>query len=212
MALHNQPVEAQVHGLLAERSYQVAASTDVTRVADDGQFRYAAVQFDRNLPHGQVAVNLLVEARKATMDGTQPFDAGLVDALQGPNPQLQVGIHGVLHQHGHVHAPQGVGQSLHGKGVGRGSGAHPKDVNAILERQFHMLGCSHFGSREHAGFVLHAPHPGQGFFTFALESARFGARFPHTRPENMATFSCQFTSGGHHLLFRFGRTGAGYHA
>ena len=62
MALYDESVEAQVHCLLAERSNQVAAATDMARVADDRQLWYAAMQLDRNLPHWEVAVDFLVEA------------------------------------------------------------------------------------------------------------------------------------------------------
>ena len=62
VALHDESVETEVHGLLAKRSHEFATSTDVRRVADDGQFGYATMQFDRYLPHRHVAVYLLVIA------------------------------------------------------------------------------------------------------------------------------------------------------
>ena len=66
------------------------------------------------------------------MDGSQTLDASLVDALQGTYPQLNVRVHGVLHEDGHVDALQRIGQGLHGKGVGGGAGTHPKDVDVVL--------------------------------------------------------------------------------
>ena len=88
MTLHDQSVEAKVHGLLAQRCNQFAASADMTRVADDGQFRDAAAQLDGNLPHRHVTVDLLVVGREAAVDGTQSFNTCLVDTLQRTDPQL----------------------------------------------------------------------------------------------------------------------------
>ena len=56
VALDNQTVEAQVHGLLTKRRNQFARTANVAGVAKDGQSRNAAAQFDGNMPHGQVAV------------------------------------------------------------------------------------------------------------------------------------------------------------
>ena len=62
MALYHKSVKAKVHCLLAERSNQFASTANMARVADDRQVGNAAAQLDWNLPHRQVAVNLLVEA------------------------------------------------------------------------------------------------------------------------------------------------------
>ena len=56
VAFHNQTIKAQVHSLLAKRGNQLAFSADMTGVADDGQVRNAATQFDGNMPLRQVAV------------------------------------------------------------------------------------------------------------------------------------------------------------
>ena len=70
MAFYDQTVEVKVHSLLTKRSYQFAFSTDMTGIAEDGQIRDAAAQFDRNVPLGQIAVNLLVVAAETTMNST----------------------------------------------------------------------------------------------------------------------------------------------
>ena len=62
VALNDKSVETEVHSLLAKRCYEFATTSNVRRVADDGQIGYATMQFDRNLPHRHVAVYLLVVA------------------------------------------------------------------------------------------------------------------------------------------------------
>ena len=62
VALNDKSVETEVHSLLAKRCHEFATTSNVRRVADDGQIGYATMQFDRNLPHRHVAVYLLVVA------------------------------------------------------------------------------------------------------------------------------------------------------
>ena len=184
MALGDDTVEAQVHGLLTKRGYQLTLAADVRRVAEDRQVGDASAQLDGDVPLGQVAVNLLVVRREATVNGTQSFQARPVDALQGTDPKFEVGVHWILHQHGDVHALQRVGYFLHGERVGCGACANPKDVDTCIQGFFHMLGGSHFGSGEHAGLFLDTLHPRQSFYTYAFESTRLGAWFPDTCTEN----------------------------
>ena len=70
VTLDNQSVEAQIHSLLAEWSYQFALSTYMAGVADDGQVRDASAQFNGDMPLGQVTVELLVIAAESAVDGT----------------------------------------------------------------------------------------------------------------------------------------------
>ena len=62
VALNDKSVETEIHCLLTDRRHEFASSTNVRWVADDRQIGYAAMQFDRNLPHRHVAVYLLVVA------------------------------------------------------------------------------------------------------------------------------------------------------
>ena len=180
-------------------------------VVDDGQIGNTASQFDRNLPHGQVAVNLLVVAGETPVDGCQLRDARLVDALQGPYPQFEVRVHRVFHQHGGIGAPEGVGQVLHGEGVGRCSCSYPEDVDAIGQCLLHMGGCGHLGGHEHARLLLNPFEPRQRLQSVAFESARFGTRFPHAGAEHMATLLGQLPCRFHHLFLGFGRARSSYH-
>ena len=125
------------------------------------------------------------------MDGSQPFDACAVDALHGTYPQLQVGVDGVLHQHGDIHSLQGIGHLLYGKGVGRGAGTYPQNVYSSLQAFVHMLGGSHFGGHVHAGLLLDLLQPGESLYTDTFEAAWFGARLPDAGAEYLQSFLCQ---------------------
>ena len=209
VALYDKAIKAQVHSLLAERSNQVATTTNVARVTDDRQLWYAAMQLDRNLPHREVAVNLLVEARESTMDSTQALDTCLIDALEGTNPQLQVWIDWILHQHWYIHTLQTVSQCLHSKRICRSTSTYPKNIDTILQGEFHMLWSSHLGSNEHARLFLYLFHPRKCLLTITLEASWLGTWLPNTSTEHVATFGSQLLSGSHNLLFCLCRTWTG---
>ena len=211
VALHDQAVEAQVHGLLAQRCHQFARTADVARVAEDGPAGNAAAQLDGDVPHGQVAVEPLLVGREAAVNHAQTGNAGLVDALQSANPQLQVRVHGVLYQHGHVVSLQRVGDFLHRKGVGHRACANPDQVDTRIQRSLNVGTCGHFGTHLHAEFLLHAVQPGQALFADALEAAGLGARLPDAGAEQLDALAGQLCGGTHHLFFGFGRTGSGNH-
>ena len=82
----------------------------MARVVGDGQVGVATMQFDGNLPHGKVAVNLFVVAGETAVDGTQTLYACVVDALQRTYPQFQVRVHGILDQHRHIDTLESIGQ------------------------------------------------------------------------------------------------------
>ena len=211
MALDDEAVEAQVHGLLRERGDEFASAADVRRVADERQLRVAAAQLNGYLPHGQVAIDFLVVAGEAAVNGTQASDAGGIQSLQGAHPEFQVGIDGVLHEHGHVDSPQRIGQRLHGKRIGRRAGTHPENVDAVFQGQLHVSGCGHFGSHEHARFLFHALHPGQCLLAVAFKAAGLGAGLPHAGAEVVAAQFFQLAGCRDDLLFAFGRARTGNH-
>ena len=134
------------------------------------------------------------------MHSAEPLHASGIESFDGTNPQLQVGVDGVFHQHGLVNTAQGVGQCLHGKGVCAGAGTNPEDVDIVFQRQLHMLGCCHLGSNIHASLFLHELQPRQCLFAVTLEAAGLRARFPHTGTEVVAPEFLQLAGSGHHLL------------
>ena len=208
VALYDQTVEAQVHSLLAERSDEVAATADVARVADDRQLRNAAVQLDRNLPHREIAVDLLVEAGETAVDGTKSLDTSLVDTLERTDPELKIRIHRVLHQHRNIHALKAVSQCLHGEWIGRSTCSHPQNIDSIFQGELHVLRSSYLGSCEHTGLLLHLLHPRQGSLAISLEASWFGTWLPYTSAEHVAAFSSQLLGGSHNLLFSLCRAWA----
>ena len=91
MALDDKSVEAHVHGLLSEGSYELALAADVGWIADNGERRVAQTQLDGYVPPGHIAVEMLAVGREAAMDCTKAVDACVVDALERSYPELKVG-------------------------------------------------------------------------------------------------------------------------
>ena len=151
-----------------------------------------------------VAVEVLVDRREAAVDGPDAADAGVVDALDGADPQFEVGAHGILHQHRHVHAAQGVGDLLHGEGVGRRAGADPEQVDAALQRYGDVLAGGHLGGGVHPRLPFHALEPGDAGLADAFEASRFGAGFPQSGAVDAESLCGQRAGGLHDLFFGFG--------
>ena len=205
VAFHDEAVEAQVHCLLRNRCNQLAPTANVARVGDDGQVRIPAAQLDGNLPHGGIAVNLVVVRRKTAMNGSEPLHAGGVQALEGSNPQLEVGIDGIFHENDNIVTLQRVGKGLHRKGIRTRASTYPKNINAVFQGEFGMFRRSHFGGDEHSEFVFHALQPRQSLLAVSLESAGFRAWFPHAGTEVVAAQFLELSGCGHHLFFSFCR-------
>ena len=144
VALDNQSVEAQIHSLLAEWSNQFALSTYVAGVTDNRKVGNSAAQLNGDMPLGQVTVELFVIAAESAMDGTQTFQACIVDTFQSSNPQLQVRIYRILHQYRDIYAFQCIGNFLYGERIGGGTCTYPKKVNSSLQAFVYMFGGSYF--------------------------------------------------------------------
>jgi hypothetical protein len=69
------------------------------------------------------------------------------DSLERTDPQRQVRARRVLHEHGHVHAPQSVGDFLHREGIHSGPRTDPQQIDAVLERGVHVLAVRDFRRR-----------------------------------------------------------------
>ncbi len=180
----------------------------MTGVIDDRQFGNTATQLDRNLPHRHVTIYLLVIAGETAVDSCQALHTSLVQTLHRTNPQLQVGVDGILHEDGDIHTLQRVGKCLHGKRIGRGTRTHPQDINAILQAELHMLRCSHLGSHQHLRLLLHLLQPNEGWFTMSLEATGFRTGLPYPGTEVMTSVHCQLLGGSHHLLLTLSTAGS----
>ena len=140
------------------------------------------------------------------MDSSQTLYASLVDTLQGTNPKLQIGVHGVLYKHGDIHTLQRVGNGLHGKGVSRCTGTNPQDIYTVLQAQLYVLRCSHLGRYQHLGFLLYLLQPYQSGLAMTFKATGLGTGFPHTSAEVVAALHSQLLSGCHHLFLGLSTT------
>ena len=64
-------VEFQLHGCQRQGFNELAVSTDVTGVAEDGQAGTGASQQERQLPEGRVAIALGVVHAEPAVDGSK---------------------------------------------------------------------------------------------------------------------------------------------
>ena len=177
-------------------------------VGEDGQCGEASFEFYGEVPHGCVAVELLIDAGEAPVYGPEACDAGGVEAQQGTCPQFYVGVHGILHQHRHIHTAQRVGQCLHAEGVDARACTHPQHVDAGAQGSLHMFGRGHLGGGEHACLGFHALHPRQCLDAFALESSGLGAWFPHSGSEDAYAVVGELCGSVHDLFLGLGRAGS----
>ena len=79
------------------------------------------------------------------MDSTYLRDASLVEAKECTFPQLNVGVQGVLHQHGDVLSAEGFRQFRHRKGTGRRTSSYPEGVKSCGQSLLDVAGRGHFG-------------------------------------------------------------------
>ena len=207
--LDHHPVEAQLHRLAGQRSDQLAPSADMARVAEQRQRGHAAAQLDGDGPLRRIAVTAAVGGAEAPVDGPQPSDAGVEQPLDAADPEVDVGTHGVLHQHGDVVSPQCVGNLLHGKGVRDGAGPQPQQVDAGIECRSNVLARGDLGGHAHPRFAPHALHPDEPRRAYTLEAARLGAGLPESGAEDAQPLCGQRAGGGQELLFGLGAAGAG---
>ena len=117
------------------------------------------------------------------MNGTESAHAGIVQSLKSADPQFQIGVNGVLYQHGNVHSTQGVGQFLHGEGVDHCARSDPQQVDAVLQRCLHVGGRGYLGRREHTELFFYVGQPRESDFAHPFETAGLGARFPNAGTE-----------------------------
>ena len=124
---------------------QVTIAADMTGITNNGNPWVEPFHFDGNPPQGLVAKPGLFIEGKTAVNGSQALDSHLVQAFQGADPKIEIGVHGIFNQHGDIHACQCIGQGLDGEGVGGGSGADPNDIDTVFEAEFDVFGDGHFG-------------------------------------------------------------------
>lgn len=207
MHLYHEAVEAEVEGCLGEVEEGFAASGDVAGVAEDGYVGHGAAELYGYLPDGVVAVAGIAEDVESAVDGCHVGDACLAEALDGANPELDVGAGGVFDEDLYGGATEGLGDFLDHEGVGGGAGADPYGADAVAECGFDMVGEDDFAAE---GECLFVAHPFEGLLAQAFEAAGACAGLP-----DAAAYHGDFGHGGeaaHHvveLLAAFHAAGAG---
>ena len=118
-------VEFQLHGCQRQGFNELAVSTNVTGVAEDGQAGTGASQLERQLPKGRVAIALGVVHAEPAVDGGKVTETYLREPFDGTEPQAHVGAEWIFYHDMRTGAAQGFGQLLDHEGVGGGSGSNP---------------------------------------------------------------------------------------
>ena len=154
-----------------------------------------------------VAVEALVDRREPAVNGSEAADSGVVDALDGADPQFEVWTDGVFHQHGNIRPAQRVGNFLHGEGVGCRAGADPQQVDAAFQRCGYVFAGSYLGRGVHSRFALHALEPGDARFADAFETSGFGAGLPESGAVEVEALGGQRTGRAEDLFLGFGAAG-----
>lgn len=77
--------------------------------------------------------------------------ACFLNALDGANPQVKVGIHGIFYQNRHIHAAQGVGDFLHGKRIDSRAGAYPEHIHPVFQGFIDLISIGDFDGGAQAG-------------------------------------------------------------
>ncbi len=129
------------------------------------------------------------------MDDGQALDTGIVEALKTANPEFEVGIDGIFHQHGDVLAAQRIGQVLHGKGIDHGASTNPEDVDAVGEGRLNVCGSGHFGGSEHVVLLFDALQPREAHPAHTFKATGLGAGFPDAGAEDFDAFGSELTGG-----------------
>lgn len=205
----HKPLEIKIESLLGDFLHQRGVACDMGRIAKAWQARQTALQLDREIPCGRVAVFARRDAAAAAQDGGDAFHARLGDPLDGADPQLQIRIDGILHEHRDVHAVDGVRDLLHGERRDGRPRADPYCINSMGQSKFDMLRVGDLHGERDARLRLRAVQPVERLFACAFEGARPRARFPHARPQEGDLFLWQGASRRQNLLFRFGGAWSG---
>ena len=214
MSLDHQTVEAHIHSLLREGRNQLTTTAHMARIAEDRQLGQTAAQLDGNMPLRSVAVDRLIVLAKSTVNSSQAGNARIIQALQCSDPQLEVGVYGVLDQHGHIVTLQRIGNLLHRKGVCRRACSNPENIDLRSQSSLDVLLGGHLNRSQHTQLALHTLEPLEARLTTALEASRLGAGLPHSGTENLHAIGSQTAGCLHYLLLGLGtaRTRYNYRA
>lgn len=131
-------------------------------------------------------------------------DAGVVDAFDGADPELEVGADGVLYQHRYIPPAERVGDLLHGEWVGRRPRADPEQVHASAQGHIDVFARGDLRSGVHARFALDTLQPRDSCGSDPFETSGFRARFPESCTVDADALGGQCAGRFDHLFFGFG--------
>src|SRR5690242_4052667 len=133
MTLDDQPVEVQVDGLLRYIQQDITSTADMRWIVDHHQTGIAAPHLDGQMPHGRITVFGIAIRAESTMDKPYLFDTGLGNPFHSSCPQFQVGVDGVLDQHGHICTTKGIRHLLYAKWIYGSAGAYPQYIHVEMQ-------------------------------------------------------------------------------
>jgi len=211
VGLDHEALQAQVHRLLGEFQEVFPVTAHVGRIGKEREVRITGPQFDGDLPARGVAVLRTFRRGETAVDDAEFPHAGAVQALQRPDPQVQIRIDRILHEDRDVRVLERIGHLLHQEGIGAGTCPHPEHVHTVLKAFIHMLFGGDFAAYLHAGLLLYLLEPLEAGRSHPLEAPRVRPGFPDARPEYMDASCGEVPGRFHHLLFAFRAAGTRDH-
>ncbi len=171
----------------------------MTRVNKDRELREETTQLNGNLPLRHISIFIRPICGEATVDSPQTLNPHDIESLQGPNPQIDIGIYGIFEQDRDINATQRLRYILHGEGVCGCPCTDPEDIDPRLQRLLDMPTIRDLRCYHHSELILHPPEPREPRNTNPLETVWTGARFPYPGAENLNSILLQLSRRIHHL-------------
>mgnify|MGYP007069919122 CR=1 FL=1 len=146
------------------------------------------------------------------MDRTQFAYALGIQALEGAYPKVEIGIYGILDQHGDVGSAQGFGNFLYKEGIRRGARTQPYHIHLMFQTFADMLLVCHLGADAQAILLADPLQPLEPGNSDSLETTGMRAGLPYPGTEHIDTYLLEPAGGLHDLLFAFCAARARHHA
>ena len=99
MALHHKSLKSEIHRTLRDFRNVLAVAGEMARITKERKFRTEAPEFHDILPERVVAVFDLLRCGESPVYHANLAYSGTVQPLKSANPQVQIGVHRILHEH-----------------------------------------------------------------------------------------------------------------
>ena len=175
----------------------------MARITKERKFRTEAPEFHDILPERVVAVFDLLRCGESPVYHANLAYSGTVQPLKGSNPQVQIGVHRILHEHWDVRVGECLCNFLDKERIGCRPRPNPHEVNAIFQTVKHMLLICHLRGYLQPKFSFCPLHPLQSLRSDSLKAAGMRTRFPYPRTIDIYSYFLQLSCRRHHLFFRF---------